>query len=175
MALVPQAAQQDVGVVMDAAGPVTGWQGCEATAQRLGVAAAVGVARNWPVLRLSRPSAEVAPRASFASTNKSAISSDQLRSAGDFTLSPRFAELAAGLVGVPGIRLYDQALFKEPGGGITPWHQDQGYWPLRGCVPVTKWIPLVDVTAEMGGSMSFTRGSCRRAREDLEILGWLPD
>ncbi len=51
----------------------------------------------------------------------------------DFTLSPRFAEAAARLVGVPGIRLYhDQALFKEPGGGVTPWHQDEGYWPLRG-------------------------------------------
>ena len=29
------------------------------------------------------------------------------------------------------VRLYhDQALFKEAGGGITPWHQDQHYWPL---------------------------------------------
>ena len=54
----------------------------------------------------------------------------------DFTLSPRFAEVAARLVGVPGIRLYhDQALFKEPGGGVTPWHQDQGYWPFRGWGP----------------------------------------
>ena len=88
----------------------------------------------------------------------------------DFTLSPRFAEVAARLVGVPGIRLYhDQALFKEPGGGVTPWHQDQGYWPLRGWGPVTMWMPLVDLTAEMGGSMSFARGSCHLALKDLEI------
>jgi ectoine hydroxylase-related dioxygenase (phytanoyl-CoA dioxygenase family) len=88
----------------------------------------------------------------------------------DFTLSPRFAEVAARLVGVPGIRLYhDQALFKEPGGGVTPWHQDQGYWPLRGWGPVTMWMPLVDLTAEMGGSMSFARGSCHLGLEDLEI------
>jgi ectoine hydroxylase-related dioxygenase (phytanoyl-CoA dioxygenase family) len=88
----------------------------------------------------------------------------------DFTLSPRFAEVAARLVGVAGIRLYhDQALFKEPGGGVTPWHQDQGYWPLRGWGPVTMWMPLVDLAAEMGGSMSFARGSCHLGLEDLEI------
>ena len=88
----------------------------------------------------------------------------------DFTLSPRFAEVAARLVGVPGIRLYhDQALFKEPGGGVTPWHQDQGYWPLRGWGPVTMWMALADLTAEMGGSMSFARGSCHLALGDLEI------
>jgi ectoine hydroxylase-related dioxygenase (phytanoyl-CoA dioxygenase family) len=87
-----------------------------------------------------------------------------------FTLSPRFAEVAARLVGVDGIRLYhDQALFKEPGGGVTPWHQDQGYWPLRGWGPVTMWMPLVDLTAEMGGSMSFARGSCHLGLDDLEI------
>jgi ectoine hydroxylase-related dioxygenase (phytanoyl-CoA dioxygenase family) len=88
----------------------------------------------------------------------------------DFTLSPRFGEVAARLAGVRGIRLYhDQALFKEPGGGVTPWHQDQGYWPLRGWGPVTMWMPLVDLTAEMGGSMSFARGSCHLALGDLEI------
>ena len=76
------------------------------------------------------------------------------------------------VVGVPGIRLYhDQALFKEPGGGVTPWHQDQGYWPFRGWGPVTMWMPLVDLTAEMGGSMSFARGSCHLALGDLEDLG----
>jgi hypothetical protein len=48
-----------------------------------------------------------------------------------FVLSTRFAKLAADLLGVDGVRIYhDQALLKEPGGGITPWHQDQHYWPL---------------------------------------------
>jgi ectoine hydroxylase-related dioxygenase (phytanoyl-CoA dioxygenase family) len=88
----------------------------------------------------------------------------------DFTLSPRFAEVAARLVGVPRMRLYhDQALFKEPAGGLTPWHQDQGYWPLQGWGPVTMWMPLVDLTADMGGSMSFARGSCHLGLADLEI------
>ena len=40
-----------------------------------------------------------------------------------FTLAPRFARIAAELLGVTAVRLYhDQALFKEPGGGPTPWH-----------------------------------------------------
>src|SRR5688500_6044353 len=43
-----------------------------------------------------------------------------------FSLSRRFAGIAARLLGVPGVRIYhDQALFNEPGGGPTPWHQDQ--------------------------------------------------
>src|SRR5262245_63602036 len=41
-----------------------------------------------------------------------------------FVFSRRFARAAAELLGVEGVRLYhDQALFKEPGGGRTPWHQ----------------------------------------------------
>src|SRR6201996_9375114 len=48
-----------------------------------------------------------------------------------FVLAKRFAHVAAKLMGVDRVRLYhDQALFKEPGGGHTPWHQDQYYWPL---------------------------------------------
>jgi ectoine hydroxylase-related dioxygenase (phytanoyl-CoA dioxygenase family) len=87
-----------------------------------------------------------------------------------FTLSPRFGGVAARLAGVDGIRLYhDQALFKEPGGGATPWHQDQGYWPLKGWGPLVMWMPLVDLTAEMGGSMSFVRGSCHMDLADFEI------
>src|SRR5579859_7101988 len=48
-----------------------------------------------------------------------------------FVFARRFAKVAAELMGVSRIRLYhDQALFKEPAGGGTPWHQDQHYWPL---------------------------------------------
>lgn len=40
----------------------------------------------------------------------------------------RLAQLATDLMEVDGVRLYhDQALFKEAGGGITPWHADQYY------------------------------------------------
>ncbi|MCC6729218.1 MAG: phytanoyl-CoA dioxygenase family protein [Chthonomonadales bacterium] len=78
-----------------------------------------------------------------------------------FVLARRFAGIAAGLMGVPRVRLYhDQALYKEPGGGHTPWHQDQYYWPLEGGNTVTMWMPLVDASAEMG-TMTFASGSHR--------------
>ena len=79
-----------------------------------------------------------------------------------FTLAPRFARIAAELLGVAAVRLYhDQALFKEPGGGLTPWHHDQYYWPLDSDRTVTMWMPLVDITADMGG-MEFGSGTQRR-------------
>jgi ectoine hydroxylase-related dioxygenase (phytanoyl-CoA dioxygenase family) len=78
-----------------------------------------------------------------------------------FTLSKRFAKIAADLMGVPSVRLYhDQALFKEPGGGKTPWHQDEYYWPLGSDDCVTMWMPLVDASEEMG-TMTFASGSHR--------------
>lgn len=68
-----------------------------------------------------------------------------------FTLAKRFAGIAAQLLGVEKVRLYhDQALFKEPGGGKTPWHQDQYYWPLDTDKTVTMWMPLVDIEEGMG-------------------------
>jgi ectoine hydroxylase-related dioxygenase (phytanoyl-CoA dioxygenase family) len=68
-----------------------------------------------------------------------------------FTLAKRFAKIAAGLLGVENVRLYhDQALYKEVGGGFTPWHQDQYYWPLSTTNTVTMWMPLMDINEEMG-------------------------
>lgn len=76
-----------------------------------------------------------------------------------FVFARRFAQIAADLMGVSGVRLYhDQALIKEPGGKATPWHQDYYYWPLDTEHTITMWMPLVDVSREMG-SMSFVCGS----------------
>ncbi len=76
-----------------------------------------------------------------------------------FVLARRFARIAAELMGVKGVRLYhDQALFKEPGGGPTPWHQDQHYWPLDTDKTITMWMPLTDISIEMG-PMTFVSGS----------------
>lgn len=78
-----------------------------------------------------------------------------------FIFAKRFAKIAADLMGVNGVRLYhDQALIKEPGGKPTPWHQDYYYWPLATEHTITMWMPLVDVSREMG-SMSFAVGSHR--------------
>jgi ectoine hydroxylase-related dioxygenase (phytanoyl-CoA dioxygenase family) len=76
-----------------------------------------------------------------------------------FVLSKRFGHVAAKLMGVDKVRLYhDQALFKEPGGGPTPWHQDQYYWPLDTNNTITMWMPLVNLTEEMG-IMRFASGT----------------
>ncbi len=86
-----------------------------------------------------------------------------------FSFAPRFAKVAADLLGVEGVRMYhDQALFKEPGGGHTPWHQDQTYWPLDTDRTVTMWMPLVDVPADVG-SMTFVDGSHREG----SLGGWV--
>jgi hypothetical protein len=68
-----------------------------------------------------------------------------------FVLAKRFGGIAAKLMGVDRVRIYhDQALCKEPGGGPTPWHQDQYYWPVDSEHTVTMWMPLVDIDADMG-------------------------
>jgi ectoine hydroxylase-related dioxygenase (phytanoyl-CoA dioxygenase family) len=83
-----------------------------------------------------------------------------------FTLAKRFAKIAADLMGVEGVRLYhDQALFKEAGGGHTPWHQDQYYWPIDTSNTITMWMPLVDIDVDMG-MLTFASGS-----QELGFLG----
>ena len=73
--------------------------------------------------------------------------------------SKRIAKIAVDLMQVDGVRLYhDQALFKEAGGGITPWHADQYYWPLSSDKTVTAWIPLQATPLEMG-PLEFSAGS----------------
>ena len=86
-----------------------------------------------------------------------------------FTMARRFAKIAADLMGVDGVRLYhDQALYKEVGGGHTPWHQDHFYWPLDTDQTITLWMPLVDASTSMG-TMRFASGSHREG-----YLGNLP-
>lgn len=78
-----------------------------------------------------------------------------------FVLANRFGGIAARLMGVDAVRVYhDQALFKEASGGHTPWHQDQHHWPIDADRTVTMWMPLVDVTEQMG-TMTFATGSHR--------------
>ncbi|GGJ27695.1 phytanoyl-CoA dioxygenase family protein [Streptomyces brasiliensis] len=71
----------------------------------------------------------------------------------------RLAGIAAALLGVHAVRLYhDQALYKEPGGGITPWHADQYYWPLSSDRCLTIWLPLQETPLDMG-PLAYARGS----------------
>lgn len=88
----------------------------------------------------------------------------------ELVLSKRLGQIAAQLMQTEGVRLYhDQALFKEPGGGITPWHADQYYWPLESDRTVTAWIPLQATPLEMG-PLEFSAGSHQIVTgRDLEI------
>jgi ectoine hydroxylase-related dioxygenase (phytanoyl-CoA dioxygenase family) len=88
----------------------------------------------------------------------------------EFVFSKRLAKIAADLMEVNGVRIYhDQALFKEGGGGITPWHADQYYWPLETDKTVTAWIPLQATPLELG-PLEFSAGSHQIVEgRDLEI------
>jgi len=88
----------------------------------------------------------------------------------EFVFSKRLAKIAADLLLTDGARIYhDQALFKEGGGGITPWHADQYYWPLETDKTITAWIPLQATPLELG-PLEFSAGSHKIVEgRDLEI------
>ena len=88
----------------------------------------------------------------------------------EFVFGQRLARIAAGLLGVKGVRLYhDQALYKEPGGGFTPWHADQYYWPLATEKTCTVWIPLQETSMEMGPVAFSAQSHTFNFGRDLKI------
>ena len=89
----------------------------------------------------------------------------------EFVFGQRLARHRGGADGdARDVRLYhDQALYKEPGGGFTPWHADQYYWPFASAHSVTAWVPLQAVPMEMG-PVAFAAGShALDLGRDLEI------
>lgn len=88
----------------------------------------------------------------------------------EFVFGKRLAKIATELMGCRGVRVYhDQALYKEPGGGLTPWHADQYYWPVSNDHMVTAWIPLQDTSLEMGPIAFCPRSHRFQHGRDLEI------
>jgi ectoine hydroxylase-related dioxygenase (phytanoyl-CoA dioxygenase family) len=88
----------------------------------------------------------------------------------EFVFSKRLAQIAADLMEVEGVRLYhDQALYKEPSGGITPWHADQYYWPLASPKTTTVWIPLQATPMEMGPLAFAEKSQSVEIGRDLKI------
>jgi ectoine hydroxylase-related dioxygenase (phytanoyl-CoA dioxygenase family) len=85
-------------------------------------------------------------------------------------LSKRLGRVAADLLGAENVRIYhDQALFKEPGGGHTPWHQNLYYWPLDTDKTITMWMPLVDIDVKMGMLTFASRSHQNGSVLDYEI------
>ena len=92
-----------------------------------------------------------------------------------FVFGKRLPRIAAKLLGTRGVRMYhDQALYKEGGGGFTPWHADEYYWPLATEKCCTVWIPLQKTPLEMGplafseGSHTFTYGRNFKISDESE-------
>ena len=76
-----------------------------------------------------------------------------------FVSCKRFGRIASRLLRTPKVRIYhEQALFKQPGGIDSHWHQDQFYFPFDDSVTMGLWMPLVDCSLEMG-PLRFVRGS----------------
>ena len=95
----------------------------------------------------------------------------------EIVFGTKLAKIAAELLQVTGVRMYhDQALYKEPGGGHTPWHADQYYWPLVTDRAVTVWIPLQKTPLEMGplgfsaGSQNLRTGRNKKISDESQAL-----
>ena len=88
----------------------------------------------------------------------------------EFVFGKRLAQIAAELMQISGVRIYhDQALYKEAGGGITPWHADQYYWPVSSDKMITAWVPLQRTPIEMGPLAFCARSHRFPIGRDLEI------
>eukprot|EP00038_Savillea_parva_P025396 m.47465 g.47465 ORF g.47465 m.47465 type:complete len:341 (-) comp6891_c0_seq1:2293-3315(-) len=73
--------------------------------------------------------------------------------------SPRLLGLAAGLLGTPRARLYQDTLFEKEAGDVeSAWHQDTVAAPLATDAVVTLWVALSDVSAA-SGTLMFANGS----------------
>ena len=76
-----------------------------------------------------------------------------------YCLSKRLGKIAADLMKVNAVRIFhEQAIFKNPGDTKSYWHQDQYFWPLDTKLHIGMWMPLIDLTKDMG-LMRFVIGS----------------
>ena len=129
-------------------------------------------------LALSRQNKQLAERSTYGRAFLQVTNLwEQSERARQFVFGKRLARIAAELLEVEGVRLYhDQALYKEPGGGITPAHADQHYWPLASDRSITAWVPLQAVPAAMGpiglyaGSQRFEWGRDLPISDESERL-----
>ena len=76
-----------------------------------------------------------------------------------FCLSKRLGKIAANLMKVNAVRIFhEQAIFKHPGDTKSYWHQDKYFWPLDTNLHIGMWMPLTDLTKDMG-LMRFVKKS----------------
>jgi len=129
-----------------------------------GVFSALEIARYRPAIRAYVLAMRAEMTADERQVGASAV--DTVFSLGDapapvarFVTLPRLGELAARLLDVPAVRILHFCGFFKPGHGRpTSWHQDSCFIPLATDKVVSVWIPLTDVTQQMGG-LVFASGS----------------
>ena len=86
-----------------------------------------------------------------------------------FATSPRLGHVAASLLGVPSVRLYQTSVFmKERGHGETSWHADLATSPFDTNHMVTCWVALTPIQTEYDSPLEFASGSHR----DLALPYW---
>lgn len=76
-----------------------------------------------------------------------------------FIAEPKIAKVAAELLKSDRVRiLHYNCFFKPSQGRGTPWHRDCLFIPLEADKLITAWVPLVDLSPEMG-LLTFVSGS----------------
>ena len=89
----------------------------------------------------------------------------------NIALSPRLGQLAAKLMNVSAVRLYQDSLFfKATTHNVSRWHQDHVATPFKEGTPmITMWMPLESVTKMEMGSLRFASKSHQdgKANKDL--------
>ncbi len=115
-----------------------------------------GLQRHWPTQERSAEERDDAYSRAFVQITKVGLEDEVVRV---FTHAPRIGRLAAELMGVRSVRIYcEDWLLKKPGAPDTPWHQDCCVFPFESEATITAWIPIHDVSLEMGRPR-YARGS----------------
>ena len=117
-------------------------------------AVAANMAAPGPSPRIYRPAGD-----SSASFYQDYCNWQQLRGFRKAIENSPMAQVAAQLMGSRTARFFhEHVLVKEPGNAsVTPWHQDQLYYPVDGRQSVSFWVPLDPVPRET--AIEYVAGS----------------
>lgn len=97
-------------------------------------------------------------RISFARTHQLWQKSPAIR---EIAFGADLTDLAREMLDCASVRIIDDDVFeKRPGDRVSKWHYDRKFVPIDNDRYVSIWIPLVDVSHEMG-TMAYVRGSHR--------------
>ncbi|GAC1495719.1 MAG: phytanoyl-CoA dioxygenase family protein [Vulcanimicrobiaceae bacterium] len=95
-------------------------------------------------------------RLSFTRTHQLWQQSEEVR---EIAFESKLAEVSAEMLGCESLRIIDDDVFeKRPGDRVSKWHYDAKFIPIDNDRYISIWVPLVDVTHDMG-TMAYVRGS----------------